>query len=61
MHHEKTFFNRLNVEEQSIAGSLHAGPFWIHLRLLSVHLIVADEQLEGLAQDCMRMTDGTSL
>ena len=23
------FFNRLNVEKQSIAGPLHAGPFWV--------------------------------
>ena len=33
MHHEKRlfFFIRLNVEKQSIAGPLHAGPFWVHL------------------------------
>ena len=27
---KRLFFIRLNVEEQSIAGPLHAGPFWVH-------------------------------
>ena len=35
---KRLFFNRLNVEKQSIAGPLHARPFSVHLTFLSCRL-----------------------